>query len=89
MTRNSRHWLLRGRPIRVVVTPRASSVRLSALRRPDGNMEFRVWLTCVPEKGRANAQLIRFLADKAGLPPSRLAITHGRRGRVKTLRLLV
>ena len=41
-----------------------------------------------PAEGAANAELLRFLAERLGLPPSSIRLLTGRRGRRKTVGVL-
>jgi len=49
----------------------------------DGRLRVRV--AAPPVEGRANRELVRFLADTLGLPPSALAVVAGESGRRKTI----
>ena len=71
--------------IKVRVTPKAARNRVEIEDGPDGSTTFRVWVTSAPEKGKANLQVLRLIADELGLPRSRLAITQGLNGRDKTI----
>jgi hypothetical protein len=44
-----------------------------------------VRLTAPPVEGAANAALLRFLARTLGVPASTLMLTHGTKGREKTI----
>ena len=48
---------------------------------------LRVRLGAPPVDGKANAALLRFLADELDLPVSAIAILRGETGRNKTLRI--
>lgn len=47
--------------------------------------ELVFYTTEIPEKGRANAALIRFLSKKVGLPHSKIDIIYGARTRSKKI----
>lgn len=67
----------------VRVTPRASFDRVGPLR--DGVLEVRV--TRPPADGEANQAVIGLVAGALDVPPSRLAMVAGSRGRRKRLRI--
>jgi uncharacterized protein (TIGR00251 family) len=65
----------------VRVTPNASSNRLTRV----GDDCLGVRLSAPPIEGRANKELIKFLAKKAGVPKSSITIVRGRASRDKIL----
>jgi len=67
--------------IRVRLTPRAARDEIVGWR--EGLLLARV--TAPPVEGRANAALARLLARALGLPPSRVGVIAGARGREKTV----
>jgi uncharacterized protein len=67
----------------VRLTPRAARERLAA--GPDGG--FVAHVTAPPVEGAANAALCRLVARAAGVPPSRVSVVRGRRGRQKVVRV--
>jgi uncharacterized protein (TIGR00251 family) len=67
----------------VRVTPRASRDELAGWR--DGVLQVR--LRAPPSEGRANEALRRLLAERLGLPPSRIEIDAGATARTKRLRI--
>lgn len=71
-----------GAEIAVRVTPKASR---NALVAEAG--EIRVYVTAVPENGKANAAVIRLLARALGVPKSRLVLLRGATSRDKLFRL--
>ncbi len=50
----------------------------------DGNV-LKVWLKAAPEDGKANAELVRTLADKLGIPRSGIEIIRGFTSKKKTV----
>lgn len=44
---------------------------------------FRIWVTAAPDKGKANAAVIRVLAEFLDVPQSRITITRGETARTK------
>jgi len=50
--------------------------------------EFKVYLTCVPEKGKANKVLIKLFAKYFGIAKSNIKIVIGEKNRNKILEIL-
>lgn len=69
----------------VRVTPRAASDRILPESGTEGALGFRVWVTAAPEKGKANREVLRLVAQEIGVPPSNLVITRGAYHRTKTI----
>lgn len=72
-----------GPRVRKVITVR---VQTGASRKELVNIseaEFKARLTSLPEKGRANQELLELLSDYFGLPPSSLRIIRGQKARIK------
>lgn len=49
------------------------------------NDQLKIRLKAVPEKGEANEELIRVLADYFDIPKSQITIIRGHKSRTKTL----
>ncbi|GAA0298420.1 DUF167 domain-containing protein [Rhodovulum strictum] len=77
------HLATPGTEIALRVTPKASRDRIVA---EDGLL--RVYVTCVPEDGKANAAVIKLLSKALGVPKSRLEIIRGHTARDKLIRVL-
>ncbi|WP_121631174.1 DUF167 domain-containing protein [Tropicibacter alexandrii] len=71
-----------GAEIAVRVTPKASRNRIE--REGDA---LRVYVTTVPENGKANAAVQKLLAKALGLPKSRLDLIRGATSRDKVFRI--
>jgi uncharacterized protein (TIGR00251 family) len=69
--------------LRVKVTPGASKTCLMGVKAG----RLRVHIAAPPERGKANATLITFLAKTLGVPKNAIAITAGEKSRDKTLLL--
>ena len=69
--------------IRVRLTPRAARDQIVGWR--EGLLLVRV--TAPPLEGQANAALARLLARALGVPPSRVGVVAGARGREKTVEI--
>jgi len=78
------HLARAGEALSLRVTPKAA--RDSVTMRPGGGI--RVTVTVVPEKGKANAAVIRLMSRALKVPKSRLEIDKGAQGRDKKLRIL-
>jgi uncharacterized protein (TIGR00251 family) len=65
----------------VHVQPRASRTEVAGLH--DGCVKVR--LAAPPVDGEANAELVRFVADKLGVPKARVHLLSGQTSRRKTL----
>ncbi len=69
--------------ITVRVQPRASRDEIAGVH--GGALKVR--LTSPPVDGAANARLIRFLADRLGVPRSKVTIVTGDRSKRKSLKI--
>ena len=77
-----------GLRIYIRLTPKGKKNALNALMADaEGQMAFKISITAVPEKGKANAQLIKFLAKEWHVAKSDIEITAGEMDRHKTLLL--
>ena len=76
------HLARPGTEIAVRVTPRASRARIEA----DGPL-LRVYVTVVPEDGKANAAVQALLARTLGVAKGRLTLVRGATARDKTYRI--
>ncbi|MGR3636129.1 MAG: DUF167 domain-containing protein [Shimia sp.] len=72
-----------GTEIAVRVTPKAS--RNAVIVQDDG---IRVYVTVVPEGGKANAAVIKLLAKEIGIAKSRLKLIRGDTARDKVFRVV-
>ncbi|KPA23182.1 hypothetical protein shim_14770 [Shimia sp. SK013] len=72
-----------GGEIAVRVTPKAS--RNAVVVQDDG---IRVYVTVVPEGGKANAAVIKLLAKEIGIAKSRLKLIRGDTARDKVFRVV-
>jgi len=70
--------------LRLRVQPKASR---DAFVGPYGEDEYKVALTAPPIEGKANEQLLKFVAKAFGLPRSRVLLESGDHSRSKCLRL--
>ena len=82
MSEDLSHLALEGAEIAVRVTPKASRDRIVVEER-----QIRVYVTTVPEDGKANAAVQTLLAKALGLPKSRLSLIRGQTSRDKVFRV--
>lgn len=76
-----------GDSVQLRVTPKASANRIKPEIQEDGSLLLRVYVTTVPEDGKANAAVLKLLAKELGVAKSCLSITHGQTGRNKVVRV--
>jgi len=76
------HLARTGTEISVWVTPKASRARIEV----EGAL-IRVYVTVVPEDGKANAAVQTLLAKALGLAKSRLTLVRGAMARAKVFRV--
>lgn len=67
--------------LKVKVTPKASKNKIGKVH--DGCLK--IYVTAVPEKGKANCAVIDLVADALGIPAYDIEITSGTTSRVKEL----
>jgi uncharacterized protein len=72
--------------VSIRVTPKSRRAGIQGLAdRPAGGADLKVALQAAPEKGRANDELIRLLAQAWGIPRRRLTLLAGAADRHKTV----
>lgn len=70
-----------GVTIECYVSPRAGKSRIKGER----NGALAIALAAPPVEGRANEELIRFMAETLSVPSSRISVLRGQTGRTKLL----
>jgi len=78
-----KHLAFDGAEIAVRVTPKAARNRIAE----DEHGGLRIWVTTVPENGKANASVVKLLAKALGVPKTRLELVHGATSRDKRFRV--
>lgn len=74
--------------VTVRLTPRAACERVDAAELSDaGQWLLKARVRAVPEDGRANAALLKLLADSLNLPRSAVILAGGGKSREKRIRL--
>jgi uncharacterized protein YggU (UPF0235/DUF167 family) len=80
------HPIKGGVEFRVRLTPKASSNRIGELASDsDGKIYLKVYVTVVPEEGKANQALIALLAKTWKIPKSAFTMISGHTDRSKVL----
>lgn len=75
-----------GIKVGIRLAPKASANRIVGIRpSADGGSVLNVSVTAVPEKGKANAALIKLLAKAWEIPKTALSIRSGSKDRRKTV----
>ncbi|NDV54037.1 DUF167 domain-containing protein [Salipiger sp. PrR003] len=76
------HLAAPGTVLELRVTPKASR---NEIREEEG--QIRVYVTTVPENGKANEAVIKLLSKALGVPKSRLTLVRGATSRDKAFRV--
>lgn len=71
----------------VRLTPRAAVDEIVGLEAAGGRTILKARVRAVPEKGKANAALVKLIARWLGVPRTAVRCTAGARSRVKTLEI--
>lgn len=74
--------------IKVRVTPKASANRVVKGEGPEAP-DYKVYVTTVPEDGKANKVVLKLLAKELGVAKSSLEIIRGELSRDKTIRVII
>ena len=75
-----------GAVLTIKVTPKAAAARLSIDKDMFGEITIRVAVTAAPEKGKANAAVLKLMSKALGVPKSSLSIIKGETSRSKLIR---
>ena len=74
--------------VRIRLTPNAQKDRIDGISIDEqGNGLLRIAVNAIPENGRANKALIKYLAKQWKVPKSRIKLVHGAKDRLKTLHI--
>ena len=65
--------------------PRASRDRIGGFG--DGDAALRIYVSAAPERGKANASVLRLVAKTLGIARSRVGLIRGETSRTKRLRI--
>lgn len=77
-----------GKIFHVRVTPKASSDNIKISYEPDGVRIIRIYVTALPEDGKANKAVIALLAKYLVVPKANLKIVKGHKTRDKAIELI-
>ncbi len=69
--------------VQLRISPRASREQVGGVV----GERLKVALTAAPVEGKANQQLVKLVAKRFAVPPSRVAVVRGATGRDKTVRI--
>ena len=68
------------------LTPKANAARVDGIAKlSDGRSVLAVRVSAPPENGKANAALLKLLAEQFGWPQSDISVASGTRSRVKRI----
>ncbi len=82
----SRDWCtLHGDGVRIVIVVQPNAKKTEVVGEVEGALKIR--LKALPIEGRANEELIRFIADQLQLPKKHVCLTHGVGSRQKLLQV--
>lgn len=73
--------------IEVKVITKASSQRIQIEPSQEGSPKVRLYVTCIPEKGKANQAVLTMLAKALGVPSSCLEIVKGHKSNIKRIKI--
>lgn len=73
--------------LQVRVTPKAAANRIKVEELENGDYLIRVYVTTVPEDGKANKAVLELLAKELGIAKSKLTIVKGLTGKDKTIQI--
>jgi len=71
--------------LHIKLTPKASANRIIEESEKDGISNLKVYVTVVPEEGKANAAMIEILAKHYDLPKSAFTLIRGHKSRSKVV----
>ena len=75
--------------LRIKVITNSSKTKISGKFFDEKNQEYlKINVAAVPEDGKANEELIKFLAKEFGVSKSKIEITKGENSRIKTVHIL-
>jgi uncharacterized protein (TIGR00251 family) len=69
----------------VRLTPKSSKDEVSGVESYDGNAVLKARVRAVPDKGKANAAVIKLIAKWLGVPRSMVGLASGGKSRLKSI----
>jgi len=74
--------------IRVKVMPKSRKTELKeVMQGPDDQLTYKICVKAAPEKGKANAELIKFLSKELNIPKGNISIISGKTDQLKLLKI--
>ena len=74
--------------MRIKVLPKSPKNEVvEILEDADGEKTIKIRIKAVPEKGKANAELIKFLGKKLGVPRDKISIISGKTEQLKLVKI--
>lgn len=74
--------------LHVKVTPKAKAEKIKKEIQPDGSALYKIYVTALPEDGKANEAVINLLARSLRVARSRLKIIRGHTTREKMIQVM-
>lgn len=71
--------------LHIKVTPKAKAEKIKKAIQPDGSVLYKIYVTALPEDGKANEAVINLIAKSLGVAKSRLTIIRGHTAREKVI----
>ena len=88
MNDDAADWKQRlGDTFEVHVTPKASVNRVKAEISGEGKISLKIYVTSVPEDGKANEAVVKLLSKELKVPKSAITIIQGLKSRKKVVRI--
>lgn len=73
--------------LRVKVIPKSPKTEFIEIM-ADEEKTLKIRLKAIPEKGKANAELIRFLSKEMNIPKENISIISGKTDQIKLLKII-
>jgi len=78
----------KSRYLRIKVRPKSNKNELTEiLEDQDGDKTYKIRIKAAPEKGKANAELIKFLSKELNIPKSDISIISGKTDTLKLIKI--
>lgn len=73
--------------LRVKVIPKSSKNEIVEIMDDNGEKTIKIRIKAVPEKGKANVELIKFLSKELNIPKENISIISGKTDHIKLLKI--
>lgn len=74
--------------LRIKVLPKSPKNEVvEILEDADGEKTIKIRIKAIPEKGKANAELIKFLSKELGVPRDKISIISGKTEQLKLVKI--